>query len=127
MDVLQHCVDYDVIGSGKFSSAAVVGLDGELLAASGGYAPSPEERHAIVDGLEHLSRVEAAGLKLCGQKFFFISSTDRSLCLKRGPDGAIVVKIKRSIIVAQYVVPVQAPEAGPILESIADELISAGY
>jgi profilin len=42
-------------------------------------------------------------------------------------DGAIVVKTKQAVLVAEYVAPVQAPEATTVVEGLADYLISVGY
>ena len=42
-------------------------------------------------------------------------------------DGAVIVKTKQAILVAVYRAPVQAPEATPIVEKLADYLITAGY
>ena len=42
-------------------------------------------------------------------------------------DGAILVRTKQAILVAVYVAPNQAPEVTPIVESLADYLISVGY
>jgi profilin len=37
------------------------------------------------------------------------------------------VKTKQAILVAEYVAPVQAGEATPVVEGLADYLISVGY
>lgn len=42
-------------------------------------------------------------------------------------DGTIIVKTKQAILVAEYDAPIQAPEATPIVEGLADYLISVGY
>ena len=42
-------------------------------------------------------------------------------------DGVVVVKTKQAILVAEYTPPIQAPEATPVVESLADYLISVGY
>lgn len=42
-------------------------------------------------------------------------------------DGCVIVKTKQAVLVAEYVQPTQAPEATPIVEGLADYLISVGY
>ena len=42
-------------------------------------------------------------------------------------NGAIIVKTKQAILVTVYQEPIQAGEATPIVESLADYLISVGY
>jgi hypothetical protein len=42
-------------------------------------------------------------------------------------DGCVLVKTKQAILVAEYVAPIQAAEATPVVEGLADYLISVGY
>ena len=42
-------------------------------------------------------------------------------------DGCVLVKTKQTVLVTVYTSPNQAPEATPIVESLADYLISANY
>jgi hypothetical protein len=42
-------------------------------------------------------------------------------------DGIVIVKTKQAILVAIYEAPLQAPEATPIVEGLADYLISVQY
>jgi profilin len=66
-------------------------------------------------------------VRLAGQKYFTLSAADRTIQAKKGADGAIIVKTKQAILVAVYNSPIQAPEASPIVESLADYLISVSY
>ena len=42
-------------------------------------------------------------------------------------DGAVIVKTKQAVLVAEYAAPIQAPEVTPTVESLADYLIGVGY
>lgn len=42
-------------------------------------------------------------------------------------DGIILVKTTQAVLVAEYAAPVQAGEATPIVENLADYLIGVGY
>jgi profilin len=42
-------------------------------------------------------------------------------------DGACLVKTKQAVLVAEYVAPIQAGEATPVVEGLADYLIGVGY
>ena len=42
-------------------------------------------------------------------------------------NGVILVKTKQAVLVAVYLAPIQAPEATPVVEGLADYLIGAGY
>jgi profilin len=39
----------------------------------------------------------------------------------------VLVKTKQAVLVAEYIAPVQAAEATPVVESLADYLIGVGY
>lgn len=62
---------------------------------------------------------------VCCQLSWFLESTAYNACPQA--DGLIVVKTKQAILVAIYVAPIQAAEATPVVENLADYLISVGY
>jgi len=70
---------------------------------------------------------QSKGIRAAGNKYFFLQSTDRSIYGKKAADGIIVVKTKQAILVAVYEQPIQAAEATPIVEGVADYLISVNY
>ncbi|MFI7641319.1 profilin [Nonomuraea sp. NPDC049400] len=134
----QRYVDDNLIGSGKVNRAAIVRLDGGILAASEGYKLSAAEQsqlskecRAVFSGGED----QVGGLVLAGNKFLTAGGDERSLFLKTTHSinydpkhaGAIVVQTKQCIIVAEYDAPLQMAESIPVVESLADELINAGY
>lgn len=95
------------------------------------------------------SAVQSGGVRLAGQKFFTLSVNDRSIYGKKQvpdrsitlwlfrvltsfflssqADGCVIVKTTQAVLVAEYAAPIQAPEATPIVESLADYLIGVGY
>ncbi|KIL61594.1 hypothetical protein M378DRAFT_13404 [Amanita muscaria Koide BX008] len=123
----QAYVDTNLVGSGKISKALILGQKGGVWAATSGFKLSPEEEKAILTAHSKPDVVQTSGLKLAGQKYFTLQAGDRSIYLKKQADGALIVKTKQAILVAQYTAPLQAPEATPIVEGLADYLISAGY
>jgi len=75
-----------------------------------------------------MSELQSTGLTLAGQKFIFLRNDElRSIYLKKKADGAVIVKTKQAILVAEYVAPLQAPESSPIVETLADYLINLNY
>ncbi|TDC03854.1 hypothetical protein E1267_24940 [Nonomuraea longispora] len=126
MNDWQHYVDHDLIGSGKVNRAAIVGLDGGIVAASEGYTLSREEQLSLIEGFKDLARVQANGIRLAGRKFFVIQDDPSSIYAKKHADGATVVKTFRCIIVAEYDAPIQMTESVAIVESFADDLRKAG-
>ncbi|KAN0130086.1 profilin [Lactarius tabidus] len=125
----QSYVDTNLVGSGKVSKAAILGLAGGVWATSSNYNLSPQEQKDIVAGITKPDsvQVQANGIRLCDQKFFFLRATDRSIYLKKAGDGAVIVKTKLAVLVAEYVAPIQAAEATTVVESLADYLISQNY
>ncbi|KAF8154506.1 profilin [Crassisporium funariophilum] len=123
----QAYVDNNLIGTGKVAKAAILGLQGGVWAASPGFTISTEEQKAIVDGFSKPDAIQASGVRLAGQKFFTLSIIDRTIQAKKGADGAVMVKTKQAVLVVEYKAPVQAPEVTPIVENLADYLISVGY
>ncbi|KAI9441372.1 profilin [Lactarius indigo] len=123
----QAYVDTNLVGSKRVSKAAILGQQGGVWAASSGYILSPQEQKDIVAAFTNSDHVRTNGLKLVGQKFFTLQANDRSIYLKKSADGAVIVKTKQAVLVAEYEAPIQAPEATPIVEGLADYLISVGY
>ncbi|MFE2870951.1 profilin [Embleya sp. NPDC059259] len=123
----QTYVDSNLVGTGKISGAAILGLEGGVLATSPGFTVSPAEQHAIIAGYVKPDTIQASGVHLAGQKYFVLSVTDRTIQAKKGPDGVVCVKTKQAVLVAQYKGPIQAPEVTPTVESLADYLIGEGH
>ena len=102
----------------------------------------------MINAYKDLSKVQASGLRLAGQKFFCLNADPRSIYLKKGVrmlfifsflvvmtdawdavqgDGATIVKTKQAILVAEYTAPLQSGESAPVVEKLADYLISVNY
>ncbi|KAI0002526.1 profilin [Russula compacta] len=120
-------VDTNLVGSGKVSRAAILGQSGGVWAASQGYSLTPDEQKAIRESFSNPDKAFASGIKLAGKKYFTIQANDRSVYVKKGGDGAVLVKTKQAVLVAEYAAPVQAPETTPVVEGLADYLISVEY
>ncbi|KAF9527266.1 profilin [Crepidotus variabilis] len=123
----QTYVDSNLVGSGKVTKAAIIGLQGGLWAKSSGFEPTTEEQNALIAGFKNPDSLLASGVKLAGTKYFTLSANARTIQTKKGADGAIIVKTKQAILVAVYIAPLQAGEVVPVVESLADYLINAGY
>jgi len=123
----QAYVDTNLVGSGKIAKAAILGLAGGVWASSAGYTISPQEQQAIVNGFKDAKAVQESGVRVAGNKFFVIQATDGSIYGKKQADGVVLVKTNQAVLVAEYVAPVQAPEATPIVESLGDYLKQSGY
>ena len=58
----QGYVDNNLVGTGKVSSACIVGLKGGVWASSPSLNLSTEEQHAIIQGLADPSHLQANGV-----------------------------------------------------------------
>ncbi|OSX62169.1 hypothetical protein POSPLADRAFT_1039961 [Postia placenta MAD-698-R-SB12] len=123
----QAYVDNNLVGSGKVSKAAIIGLAGGVWASSAGYTLSAQEQKDIVAAFANPAQAQASGVRLAGQKFFVLQANDRSIYGKKQADGCVLVKTKQAVLVTEYVAPLQAPESTPIVENLADYLIGVGY
>jgi len=123
----QAYVDSNLLGTGRVSKAAILGQAGGVWASSPGYTLSAQEQKDIVAAFTKPDVVQANGIRLAGQKFFTLSANERSIYGKKAADGCILVKTKQAVLVAEYTAPIQAAEATPVVEGLADYLIGVGY
>ncbi|KAI0725903.1 profilin [Fomitopsis betulina] len=123
----QAYVDSNLLGTGKVTKAAIIGLQGGVWASSAGYTLSAQEQKDIVNAFNNPGSAQASGIRLAGQKFFTLQANDRSIYGKKAADGCVLVKTKQAVLIAEYSAPVQAPEATPVVEGLADYLIGVGY
>ncbi|KAH9945559.1 profilin [Amylocystis lapponica] len=123
----QAYVDTNLLGTGKVSKAAIIGLAGGVWASSPGFNLSADEQKAAVAAFTDPAGAQASGIRLGGQKFFTLQANERSLYGKKAADGCVLVKTKQAVLVTEYTAPIQAAEATPVVESLADYLINVGY
>jgi len=123
----QSYVDVQLISTGKVQKAAILGLKGGVWASTPGYTLSTEEFNAAINAFEKPEATQANGIRLAGQKFFTLSANQRSVYGKKGADGCILVKTKQAVLVAEYLAPIQQPEAVNVVEKLGDYLISVNY
>jgi len=143
----QPYVDDQLLGSGKLAQAAILSLnDAGVWAISEGYKGKFTDKEqadiravatklSVVDNYaeetarnEALSGMRSSGIHIRGTKFMFTRNDYRSIhgTMKTdvGVIGTIIVRTIRTIIIAEYAPPYQAGEATPVVEGVADYLIS---
>ncbi|KIY65778.1 profilin [Cylindrobasidium torrendii FP15055 ss-10] len=123
----QAYVDTNLVGSGKIKHAAILGLQGGVWATSPGFTIEQAEQTAILGSFSNPASVQESGIRTAGAKYFTLQANERSVYGKKGGDGIILVKTTQAVLVAVYTAPTQAPEATPVVEGLADYLISVGY
>ena len=123
----QSYVDTNLVGTGKVSRAAILGLKGGVWAASPGFTLKPEEQTAIVKGLDDPVPLQASGIYANGKKFLTLQANPRSIYGKAGGDGICIVKTNQAVLVGAYDSPLLPGDANKVVEGLADYLISVGY
>ncbi|KAG0142588.1 hypothetical protein CROQUDRAFT_662377 [Cronartium quercuum f. sp. fusiforme G11] len=123
----QTYVDGNLIGTGFFSDAAILGLAGGTWASSPNFTITPKEQTDLTRGYEDLTSIQASGIHLGGVKYLTLQADERSIYGRKGGSGCICVKTKQAIIVAIYKPGVQPGSATKATEDLADYLISSGY
>ncbi|KAI9295176.1 profilin-like protein [Neoconidiobolus thromboides FSU 785] len=123
----QAYIDSSLLGSGSITKAAIIGHDGSVWAASEGFTVKPEEASTILKGYSDASVLTTSGIKLNGEKYFYIRSDDRTINGKLGEGGVFCVKTGMSIIIGVYDDTVKPGQASIVVEKLADYLIDAGY
>lgn len=75
----QGYVDTNLVGTGKVSQAAILGLKGGVWATSAGFTISPEEQNAIIKGLDDPAPLQASGVYANGKKYLTLQANPRSI------------------------------------------------
>ncbi|KZO90799.1 profilin [Calocera viscosa TUFC12733] len=123
----QAYVDDHLVGTGKISRAAIIGLAGGVWASSSGYNLSPQEQQAIINVFNNTDTAFANGLRLNNRKFFTVQADDQKFYGKLGAGGSTLVKTTQAVVVAEYDPPTQGGEANLVVEKLGDYLKSVGY
>lgn len=121
----QSYVDDNMVGTGKITEGAIIGLDGSVWAISSGL--SLPEAGTLVSAFADAAGVRAQGLTLAGRRHVVFKSDERSVYGKAGKDGVVAVKTNQCVLVGFYKDPTQPGEATKIIEGLGDYLISVGY
>ncbi|CAH7687985.1 profilin [Phakopsora pachyrhizi] len=122
----QPYVDDNLMGTGYFSDAAILGQLGGVWASSPNFNVTPEEQDSLTKGFDDSEAIQASGIRLANVKYLTIVTNERSIYGKKGGTGCICVKTKQAVVVAVYKAGVQPGEATKAAESFADFLINSG-
>jgi len=123
----QDYVDNQLIASKCVSKAAIAGHDGALWAKSAGFEVREEEISKLVQGFDKPDILAAGGVTLAGQRYIYLSGTERIIRAKLGRNGVHCMKTAQAVLVTIYEDPVQPQQAASIVEKLGDYLITCGY
>lgn len=123
----QDYVDNQLLASNCVSKAAIVGHDGSLWAKSNGFEVTKDELTKLVQGFDNAELLASSGVTLAGQRYIYLSGSDRIIRAKLGRNGVHCMKTTQAVIVAIYDDPVQPQQAASIVEKLGDYLMTCGY
>ncbi|RKF62621.1 Profilin [Erysiphe neolycopersici] len=119
-----------LLGSGHVDLATIVGFEDQAIwASSKGFVPSADEIKEIISGLKqtNLDKLRVDGLYIAGERYVLTKSEDRTLIVRKGKEGVVIVKSKKAILIAHYNESMLATNCSFIVEGLADYLEKQGY
>ncbi|KAH1001843.1 hypothetical protein HUJ04_005804 [Dendroctonus ponderosae] len=153
----QDYVDKQLLASRCVTKAAIAGHDGNVWAKSEDFelrptgictvASSPkktgqavgqltqqandevskEELAKLVQGFEKQDILTSSGVTLAGNRYIYLSGTDRVIRAKLGKVGVHCMKTTQAVVVSLYEDPIQPQQAASVVEKLGDYLITCGY
>merc|ERR1711997_570631 len=123
----QSYVDDQLISTKMIKNAVIAGHDGNIWAASAGFAVEPAELKSLLSRYANIDELAMNGVTIGGVRYMFLSSTDRVVRAKRGTSGVHCIKTVQALIVCVYEEPVVPEQAATVTEKLGEYLISVGY
>jgi len=109
------------------SKAVIAGLDGTVWAKSANIEPSKEELQRVCSSFADQSQLAMDGVVMGGQKFFYLSGTEKVIRCKKGKAGLHAVKTLQAVLIGIYEDPVQPSQVASIVEGLGDYLVSVNF
>jgi len=123
----QDYIDKQLLGSRCVTEAVIAGLDGNVWAKSDKIKVSKEELVRLLQGFENIDMLTSSGVTLAGQRYIYLSGTDKVIRAKYGKVGVHCVKTQQAVVVSLYEDPIQPQQAASVVEKLGDYLVSCGY
>jgi len=123
----QSYVDNQLMGSGLVEEAIIAGHDGTIWAKSESVKPTPDELSQLSNSFDDQSKLAVSGLYIGGEKYVYLSGTDKVIRCKKGKSGLHAMKTQQAVLVALFTEPVQHPQIANIVETLGEYLISVQY
>ncbi|KAL9230359.1 hypothetical protein vseg_005722 [Gypsophila vaccaria] len=118
----------DVDGQ-RLSSAAIVGLDGNVWAQSPDFPQlKPEEVSAILKDFDEPGSLAPTGMHLGGAKYMIIQGEPGVVIRgKKGAGGVTVKKTSQCMLFGIYEEPMAPGQCNTVVERLGDYLMEQGY
>ncbi|KAH0564189.1 hypothetical protein KQX54_010083 [Cotesia glomerata] len=88
---------------------------------------SKEELAKLVQGFDTQEILTSSGVTLAGNRYIYLSGTDRVIRAKLGKVGVHCMKTSQAVVVSLYEDPIQPQQAASVVEKLGDYLITCGY
>jgi len=123
----QNYVDQQLMGSGLVSKAVIAGHDGTLWAKSNNIEPTRDELLKVATSFPDHPNLAMNGVFMGGEKYFYISGTEKVIRCKKGKAGMHCMKTVQAVLIAMFEEPIQPPQVALIVEALGDYLISQQF
>jgi len=123
----QNYIDVQLMGSGIVEKAVIAGHDGTIWAKSENINPSPEELSKLSACFADQQPLTMSGLLLGGEKYVYLSGTERVIRCKKGKSGVHAMKTLQAVLIAVFSEPVQHPQVAAVVEALGEYLINQQY
>ncbi|KAL1457996.1 hypothetical protein WDU94_008173 [Cyamophila willieti] len=98
----QDYVDKQLLASRCVSKAAIAGHDGNVWAKSEGFELSKDELARLVQGFEKQDLLTSSGVTLAGNRYIYLSGTDKVIRAKLGKVGVHCMKTQQAVVISLY-------------------------
>lgn len=88
---------------------------------------SKEELAKLAQGFDEQELLTSSGVTLAGNRYIYLSGTDRVIRAKLGKVGVHCMKTAQAVVVSLYEDPIQPQQAASVVEKLGDYLLSCGY
>ncbi|KAF2731816.1 Profilin/allergen [Polyplosphaeria fusca] len=127
----QAYVDQSLVGTGNIDQGIICdATDKTIWAATPGFDILGPELQVIIDSFTDKSptkKVIEHGIKINGEKYMVIESTEDSLKAKKGKEGVLVAKTNKALLIGHHPADIQTTNAYAAVAALAEYLKGTGY
>ncbi|OAL43596.1 Profilin/allergen [Pyrenochaeta sp. DS3sAY3a] len=127
----QAYVDQSLVGTGNIDKALICDVNGQTTwASSPDFSLTPAELSAIASSFADKGETKAViinGVKVAGEKYMTIESTDEALKAKKGKEGVVAYKTTQALLIAHHPDTITTPAAFNSVVELGEYLKKVGY
>jgi len=123
----QNYVDDQLMSSGLVEKAVIAGHDGTTWAKTDNINPSQDELAKLASSFADQTPLTMCGVVIDGQKYVYLSGTDKVIRCKSGKSGIHCMKTNQAVLIAVFTEPVQAQQVATVVENLGEYLINLQF